>query len=306
MSSVTCTLGGQTLSTLLQGVPNIYRHQGKTLADSSVQTNTPLGGTERYKAYGVLGAFDLRFKHQTNFDASVAEKLEMLQKVRNSLEFNLKYTDCDGNVLIDRRTVVFIDEMIEVLESDIIDATFYDLYLREAYRYMLSDCEDAGSDLGEWDNGETGNGTVSVETSIFKEGAGCIKNVDPTLVAMTYLELDIDFPELIDASPYNWVSFWYRFSYVTALAEWKMLIYCADHHGLLTGYYLIDLLAWFAARYGALPTADTWYYLRIPKTDFTRTVNGLWEQVGGVDIMQRWAGGPIDTTVYIDELGFIE
>ncbi|GAG69887.1 unnamed protein product [marine sediment metagenome] len=206
MSSVTCTLGGQTLSTLLQGVPNVYRHQRKTLADASVQTNTPYGGVERYKGYGVPGSFDLRLKLQAAFGASVPEKLEILQSARESLAFDLAYVNCDSVTLIDRQTVVFIDEMIELLESDVLDASFFDMYLKESYRLMLSNCEAAGSDLGEWDNGEEGNGTVSVETSIFKEGAGCIKNVDAALAALSWLELDVDFHYLIDASPYKWVS----------------------------------------------------------------------------------------------------
>ena len=187
------------------------------------------------------------------------------------------------------------------LESDVIDATFYDIYLREAYRFMLSDCEDAGSELGEWDNGLAGTGTVSVETSIFKEGAGCIKNVNPALVGPNWLELDIDFTHLIDASPYKWVSFWYRTNNVTLLAGLQADIWCADHFGLLTGYYRIDLFGFL----GGFPTANTWYYLRIPKTAFTRFVNALWEQVGGIDIRQRHASTQ-SVTIYVDELGFIE
>jgi len=240
-------------------------------------------------------------KHQTSFDASVAEKLEILQSARESLAFDLAYVDGNSNTLIDRKTVVHIDEMVELLESDVIDATFYDLYLREAYRFMLSDCEDAGTSLGEWNNGESGNGTVSVETTIFKEGAGCIKNVDAPLTGLAWLELDIDFPALIDASPYKWLSFWYRTSNVTDMAGWDIYVWCADHFGLLTGYYRIDLLGLM----GGFPSANTWYYLRIPKTSFTRFVNALWEQVGGIDIRQRHTTDQT-VAVYIDELGFIE
>ena len=268
-----------------------YTFTRTALKDISQASDYPFSAGERVKIYDTLGEHHFNLVWKTAYLGGDQETLERLMRIGESWQFDL-YEELGGVRVRDRRSVVYIDDISEgYLE---IEGRRVAITLKDAYRRILSDCDSLTLPWGPtawWCS--AGGGVTSVETTLIKEGTGSIKTTRAALPIATTLAARLNPATHFDSTAFKWVGFWYRTTETDDITIFRVYFHTAP----TVGYYYHF--------HGLVPAENTWYFIRIPRSSFTKAGAADWSDIVYVTIDCVYTVQH-DVTFYIDEFCLIE
>lgn len=209
----------------------------------------------------------------TRYDTIAA--LERAQDANASLKF-------DSDFL---KTTAFIKSIKRL--DEINQTMYYELTIGEGHMKQINSC-DATTDFSV----DSGGGSLTADSTYFKEGTKSLK-LSGTIAGATASTILYTPSEGLDLLNYNWVRFWFRISSVANMTTSLINLYYDA-----SNYVSYDFKALHAA-------VDTWYLIRVLKSDFTETGTMNWDEVQYLTVSHTKSAQTL-YDFYVDDLSVIE
>ena len=256
------TLGSLSLGTVLSLNPAYVKRFG--------EIDTPLGRAPLRQILGSSTVYELTGA----FTGS--DRFTNLQKLQRDLLRS-------GSMKLDADYVQSVVWVKSLKPSFSVGVVYYSLELEDSAFKQVSGCD---SDA-DW-SVDSGGGTLSLASERM-EGDYSLK-LSGTIPGGTASRLKYDPADYIDLSDEGWVSFWFRASDVSKLSSAVIGLYKDA-----SNYASYDFK-------NVIGSADTWFRVRVRKSDFTETGTMEWDSIDYVKIGMTQSD-QLNYYFLIDDLG---